>query len=293
MNRDSVILGVRHFRRLLQLLPVLLSLHSATSLADAGRSREMVTYGAVKIEVIAEGRGPLIVLLPSSTRDSEDYDAVAERIAAAGFRVLRPQPRGMGKSSGPMEDLNLHALADDIAAVIRQQNAGPAILAGHAFGHYVARVTDMDHPQLVRGVVVAAAAARRFDPALRVSLTASANAALPDEERLKHLKIAFFAPGNDASEWLKGWHTHLTAVYAKAANNPPRETWWPVARAPILDLQAANDPWRPRSTVNELADAFGDKVTVKVIANASHALIPEQPTAVADAIVEWARGLKP
>ena len=39
--------------------------------------------------------------------------------------------------------------------------------------------------------------------------------------------------------------------------------------------------------MNELKDELGDRVTIMVIPNASHALIPEQPKAVTDAIVTW------
>jgi pimeloyl-ACP methyl ester carboxylesterase len=38
---------------------------------------------------------------------------------------------------------------------------------------------------------------------------------------------------------------------------------------------------------NEFRDEFGDRATIVVIPNASHALIPEQPAAVVDAIVKW------
>jgi hypothetical protein len=43
--------------------------------------------------------------------------------------------------------------------------------------------------------------------------------------------------------------------------------------------------------MNELKDELGDRVSVAVIRNASHALLPEQPAAVVDAIVAWVRGL--
>jgi pimeloyl-ACP methyl ester carboxylesterase len=39
--------------------------------------------------------------------------------------------------------------------------------------------------------------------------------------------------------------------------------------------------------MNEFPDEFGARATVVVIPNASHALIPEQPAAVVDAIVAW------
>ena len=116
------------------LLPFLLAL----AVNPQTRIREVVHQGGVAVEVIAEGSGPPIVLLPSLGRDSEEFDPAAARIAAAGFRVLRPQPRGYGKSAGPMQGLTLHDLARDVAAVIQHENRGPAILAGHAFGHFVA-----------------------------------------------------------------------------------------------------------------------------------------------------------
>ena len=130
------------------------------------RTRSLVTYDNVTIDLIAEGRGPLIVLLPSRGRDSEDYDEVAAGLAKEGFRVLRPQPRGMHASKGPLKDITLHDLARDVATVIERENAGPAVIVGHAYGNWVARMTAVDHPKLVRGVVLAAAAAKRFPPRL-------------------------------------------------------------------------------------------------------------------------------
>ena len=57
----------------------------------------------------------------------------------------------------------------------------------------------------------------------------------------------------------------------------------------LLDLQAELDPFKTPDKRNEMKDEFGDRVTVSVVANASHALIPEQPAAVVDAIATWAR----
>jgi pimeloyl-ACP methyl ester carboxylesterase len=60
---------------------------------------------------------------------------------------------------------------------------------------------------------------------------------------------------------------------------------------PLLDLQAEQDAFRPRATANDLREEFGDRVTVVTIADAGHALVPEQPQAVAAALVEWMRNL--
>ncbi|MCZ4312962.1 alpha/beta hydrolase [Comamonadaceae bacterium G21597-S1] len=249
--------------------------------------------GGAVVEVLVDRSrqppaGPAVVLLPSSLRDATDLGELACLLAAAGCPVLRPQPRGMGRSSAPPDTLSLHLLADDVARAIDVLADGPALVAGHAFGHFVARVLDLDHPQRVRGVAVLAAAARQFPPGLVDALDIAADANQPVAARLASLRHAFFAPGNDASVWLSGWHPHLRDVYRRAGAIPAKDRWWPVSHAPILDLQAALDPWRPPVSRNELKDQLGDKVTVRVIPHASHALVTEQAAAVAAAIVEWA-----
>ena len=256
--------------------------------------RELLTHGDALIDVVIDDAGgsrETLVLLPSSQRDSMDFTDVAERFADLGFRVLRPQPRGMGRSSPPPADMTLHTLAADVACVINQLGGGKAIIAGHAFGHYVARVTDLDHPASVRGVVMLAAAAREHPAGLSASLDIAADNDHSEAERLMHLQQVFFAPGNDASVWLNGWYPQWRKSYRLAAATPPKDQWWPTANAPILDVQGAQDPWRPRSTKFELQEKLGDKVSICVIDGASHALVPEQPSAVIAAITEWVRSL--
>jgi pimeloyl-ACP methyl ester carboxylesterase len=265
----------------------------ASGFAAAERSHVLLAHDGAQIDVIvdgeAHGNDNAVVLLPSSQRGSDDLDAVAERIAAAGHKVLRPQPRGIGKSSGSLENLTLNVLAADVAATIKALGNGRAVVVGHAYGHYVARVTDLDYPALVRGVVMAAAgsASATSSPALPKALDVAADARQPKAARLAALQLAFFAPGNDPRAWLDGWHPELAKAYRAAAKVPARATWWPVTHAPVLDLQAANDPWRPVDSRQEVVDALGEKASVVVIPQASHALFPEQPRAVAEAIVKW------
>jgi pimeloyl-ACP methyl ester carboxylesterase len=255
--------------------------------------REVVAYDDVRIEVIAEGRGPLVVMLPSRGRGAEDFDAVAEGLVKAGFRVLRPQPRGAGGSRGSMAGLSLHDFARDTAAVIQRENRGPAVLVGHAFGSWVARATAVDHPQVVRGVVMVAAAAKAYPAGLSgakelsEAVRKSGDPSLPDSERLKYLQFAFFAPGNDASVWLNGWHGEAGEAQFAASRATKQSEWWAGGTVPLLDLQGALDPFKPRSASDELVAEFGNRATVVVIENASHALLPEQPAAVVEAIVAW------
>jgi pimeloyl-ACP methyl ester carboxylesterase len=253
----------------------------------AERTRVLVRYSGIVIETIVDGQGPAVVLLPSLARDSEDYDAVAESLANGGLRVLRPQPRGLGKSVGPLSGITLHDFARDVAEVIRQQGNGRAVVVGHAYGNWVARMTAADHPSLVRGVVIAAAASKQYDLTLRTDIDKAGDPALPEAVRIEALRKAFFAPGNDPRVWLSGWHPHIREAQRAAAAAVPQEQWWPGGSAPMLDLQADRDPFRTEATRHEIKNEFGARVTIAVIANSSHALFPEQPQAVASAIKEW------
>jgi pimeloyl-ACP methyl ester carboxylesterase len=260
---------------------------------DMNRTRYLVRHEPARIEVIAEGAGPLLVMLPSSSRDSEDFDAPAAAFARAGLRVLRPQPRGMGRSEGPLTNLTLHDYAADVAAVIRYAAAGPAIVLGHAFGQWVARALAERHPGLVRGLVLAAAAARHPPAHLRDLLSRCADTTLPDADRMEALRAAFFAPGHEPPPaWLAGWHPEAGRGQRAASAATPRQEWWAGGTAPILDLQAEQDPWRPRETAGELRDELGaERVSIALIPNASHALLPEQPDAVVRAVRAWIREL--
>lgn len=257
----------------------------------ARRTRYVITRGEVTLDVLGEGNGLPVVLIPSSARDSFDYDDVAEGIASAGYRVLRPQSRGVGASNGPMDNLGLRDLAGDIAMTIEHCAAGPAVVVGHAFGNWIARMTAVSYPRLVRGVVIAAAAAKNVPSHLLVCLVKAGDMTVPDNERLDALRQAFFAPGNDAAAWLAGWHPQVAEYQRRILADPNEDEWWSAGQAPVLDLQALQDPFRPRNTASDIKHDLGARVTIAEIDNASHALFPEQPGAVVRAVVDWIRSI--
>ena len=192
-----------------------------------------------------------------------------------------------------MKGLSLHDFARDNAEVIRHEGGRPAVMVGHAFGSWVARMTAVDYPQLVRGVVIAAAAAKAYPAGfagakeLSEAVRKSGDPTLSDAERLNYLRADFFAPGSDASVWLKGSYPEVDESQFAAGRATRQPEWWGGGTAPLLDLQGELDPFKPRSMANEMREEFGERATVVVIPNASHALIPEQPAAVVDAIVAW------
>ena len=257
-------------------------------------SRSIVDREDASIEVLAQGRGPLVVMVPSLGRPAEDFDDLAVRLADAGYCALRPQPRGISASKGAMRGITLHDFAKDMAAVIEKYGGGPAVMAGHAFGNFVARTTAADFPARVRAVILLGAThVWPVPPDIRASINKSHDMKLPEEERLRALKHAFFAPGNDPRIWLTGWREDVMHAEREATEATPREEWWHAGSAPILDVQPECDVMTPPETRNRYRDELGaNRVTTTLIPNAGHALLPEQPEAVARAVLDYLKRLK-
>lgn len=256
-------------------------------------TRSIVDAGPARIEVIAVGKGPTIVLLPSLGRGAEDFEEIAQRLAQSGCRALCPQPRGLGASTGPLAGITLHDYARDVAAVIEHDGGKPALVAGHAFGNFVARTMGADFPHLTRAVALMAATHTwPLAPDLRDSINQCHKMELPADVRLKHLQRVFFAPGNDATVWLDGWNEEVMHAERDATEATPREEWWTAGKARVLDLIPLDDPLSPPESRMHYRDEWGaDRVTIATVPNAAHGLLPEQPLAVADALLDYVRSL--
>ncbi|MFV9475019.1 alpha/beta fold hydrolase [Advenella sp. RU8] len=257
------------------------------------------SYDQVSVEYLVQGSGTPILFLPSLGRGQADFDELALLMEQKGFKVIRPHPRGIGASQGPMTGITLENLAADVAAVIKAENHSSCIIAGHALGNFIARMTATLFPDLVRGVALLAGSPGKtpsgdpsIPPDILVSVSQSGNLALSEAERVSHLNKAFFAPGNDCHSWLQGWYPETKRMQWDAWHATPIDSFFKAGKAPVLDLQAALDTVVPRKYTNYLRNELGERVTVTVISNAGHALIPEQPEAVCEALTNWARSLQ-
>ena len=263
-------------------------------MSDRSRRVETVSADATKIVTCTDGEGPTLVMLPSYGRDGlGDFDYVTDRIVAAGWRVLRPQPRGVAGSAGPMQGIDLKDLAADVASVVRKLGGAPCVVLGHAFGNFVARVVAVEHPELVRGVILAAATSSpaKIPPEVNNAPFIAGDPTRPEEERLAALRLAFFAPEHDPRPWLDGWYPKTLAMQHSAVEATNLDPYWFGGAAPILEIIPRCDAFNPPASWSTMHDKVGDRVTTIIVDDASHALFPEQPDSVAEAILQWAARL--
>ncbi|AZM49228.1 alpha/beta hydrolase [Streptomyces sp. WAC 06738] len=101
------------------------------------------------IESFGADDAPLVLLAGGTTMLSWP-DALCERLAAGGRRVVRYDLRDSGESTTADPDAPAYTLRDlaaDAAALVEVLGGGPAHLAGIGVGGMVAQVAALDHPR--------------------------------------------------------------------------------------------------------------------------------------------------
>ena len=243
------------------------------------------------LQVHVHGHGPAVVLIPSLGRGAEDFAMLAGNLAEAGYQAIRPEPRGIGGSALGPENVTMDDLAEDIATIIRatvHTSPATATVVGHAFGNRVARMVATRYPELVESVVLLASGGKVPPSAEAASaLSAVFDATLSSDDHLAAVRAAFFADGNDPSLWADGWHPETAAMQQAATRATPVDTWWTAGSAEVLVVQPADDVIAVPENAAHIAGQLGDRAKVVIIANAGHALLPEQPAAVADVLLAW------
>ena len=250
--------------------------------------RVVVDDGDIHLTADVSGEGPLIVCHPGFGRWGRDFEPVRNLLLSAGHRVALFDPRGVGESTGPLEGLTMHDLAADVLRVARQLATPPFDLVGHAFGNRVVRCAAADAPfDVVRVALIGAGGSVPGSPEAYAALQRGMDLSLPREERLAALQASLFAPGNDASSWLDGWHAIAVAGQSAALQATPEEDWIGAGAARVLVVQGLDDVLAPPVNGRDLVARLGQRGALIEIANAGHAMLPEQPLLIANALRDF------
>jgi pimeloyl-ACP methyl ester carboxylesterase len=187
-----------------------------------------------------------------------------------------------------MSELALGVLA---ALDAHQVDPGESVhLVGHAFGNRVMRCVAADHPARVRSVTL-------FGAGGRVPGDAEATAALgrvlwqrgSDDDVRDALRVCMFAPGNEPpADWVDGWDPTLAHVQHEASSATPVEHWWRAGESvPVLVVQGLQDRLAPPANGRGLVAELGARARLTEIDAMGHAMLPEQPAALAAVLVAF------
>jgi pimeloyl-ACP methyl ester carboxylesterase len=256
-------------------------------------SPRRVQCGGTLVECHERGSGDAIVLLPAGGCRSYYLHPLADALAGAGWRVIDANLRGAGTSAGPADGITLHDLATDIASLIRQLDASPAHVIGHAFGNRVARCLAQDHPQLVNRLVLLAAGGRiPPDAATQAIAKKLVRDDLPPPEWDAALQAVYLAAGSEPGLVDRLQQTPATTrVQSAAMRATVDDEWEKGGTAPMLILQGGEDRMAPPANGHVLAQACGPRARVIDITGAAHLLPLEQPLQIQRYIIDFLRGI--
>ncbi|SDI32176.1 alpha/beta fold hydrolase [Nonomuraea jiangxiensis] len=249
------------------------------------------------------GSGRPVVLLHGGFLDHGMWDDQIP-VLATRYRVIAPDARGHGRSpnaTGP------YRLTDDLAALLRHLDTGPAILVGVSMGAGLAVDTALEHPDLVSAVVVSGAGTSEpyfTDPwSTRHMATWHAAMAAGDLDASVEGFMAFVAGPYRALDELKpGVVERLRrmarATMAKHTRDEPnhlvgvRETWerLPTIGVPVLAVHGAVDSPDHIGMAERLVDAVADGRATS-IDGAAHYPNVERPDAYNKVLAEFLRAL--
>jgi pimeloyl-ACP methyl ester carboxylesterase len=115
---------------------------------------KFVTVNGVRLHVAEQGEGTLVLLLHGFPESRYSWRHQIAQLAAAGYRVVAPDQRGYAPSEQPeaVEVCSLLHLAGDIIGLVDALGEKSVVLVGHDWGGFVAWVTAMLRPDVVRAM---------------------------------------------------------------------------------------------------------------------------------------------
>ena len=217
------------------------------------RNFETIATNGVRLRVVVEGAGPLVILLHGFPQCWYLWRHQIDPLIAAGYRVAVPDQRGYGGSSAPLEiaDYGIRALCADVVGLAAALGSLQFKLIGHDWGCIVAWNTALLYPELCTAVMGLSVPSWRIGP----------EAIDPPgmDDRFWYIRY-FQQPGVAELELERDLERSLLTIYHGVSADAPPGTFlsqlgYPRANG-LLDVMPAPPPVLPRWLSREDLDYY-------------------------------------
>lgn len=235
------------------------------------------------------GTGPLVVGVPGIGDLRSEYRHLRPLLVEAGYRVVTVDLRGHGESSTGWPEHTPEAVGDDVVALLRHLDAGPAVLLGESMAAASAVWAAAEAPELVSAIALLGPFARHVPPDAKTRLMV----ALVGRRTwpLAMGKLFGDRPPADLADHLAAVRANLAepgrvaAVKAMfRASKAACEARMPEVRCPAVVVMGTADPDFPDPGAEARLVAERLDAEVVLVAGAGHYPHVEQPDVVAEAV---------
>ena len=246
------------------------------------------------------------LLLPGYTGSKEDFVALLEPLADAGFRVLSVDGRGQYETERT-ERQNPYAQAELARDVLAQAAAvdgvgpsGDIHLLGHSLGGQIARAAVLLDATPFRSLTLMSSGPAEIDPAqqkkarlLSDALTRWSMAEV--WQMMRAMDPPEDADTGDGEDLRRRWMRHdpaqLIATGAQLSSEPDRVAELAALPLPVHVVSGERDDVWPVPLLDRMAERLGARRTV--IEGAEHSPNTARPTETATALVAFWNSVRP
>lgn len=233
----------------------------------------------------------LVTFLPSLGREATDFMELSRKVEMQGFSTDIVDFVSLQRNEAP-KDLGDYAkiFSPHILAGYEYADDEKVAIVGHAFGNRVARKIASRQPERVSAVILLAAGGQvPMEPEAQQAARNIFNPLRSYKSRMKNVQYAFFAEGNEVpTHWKRGRHTKTAMAQGKAlAASYEDDSWHCAGGVPMLIVQPMQDRLAAPENAYALKEKCPQDIEIVELQNAGHALLPEQPEAVAKAVLDF------
>lgn len=247
------------------------------------------------------GDGPLIVATAAMLDLRSELRFLVPLLLAGGFRVVTLDQRGMGETSAKWPAYGSEPLAQDLIALIRHLDAGPATIYGTSNGAAAGVYVAAEEPDLVHGLVLSA-------PFVRDGKTTWIQRRLMSVMKVPFLTLPVYLsyypkwepkrpPVGDFDDHLAELRANLRGrrnvikAYTFEQTHREAEARLGKVRVPSLVIMGTADvDWPdPEAEANWIVSQLGSELLL--LDGAGHHPHVEYPREVADAVADFVRRL--
>ncbi|MFC7262885.1 alpha/beta fold hydrolase [Streptomyces lutosisoli] len=258
----------------------------------------------------AEPEGPpkgTALLLPGFTGSKEDFIALHEPLAAAGYRTVAVDGRGQFETEGPKDDEAAYAqeeLARDVLAQTAAVGA-PVHLVGHSLGGLISRAAVLIDPSPFLSLTLMASGPAQISSTQqqRVKLLRDALAVMsmaevweaiqameaPEETETGGLDSGLDDRADLRRRWLGNSPAQLIATGRQLCTEPDRVAELAAVPLPKHVLSGEHDDTWPVALLDEMAVRLEARRTL--VARAEHSPNTDQPLETARAFADFWDGV--